>query len=266
MEEDREKLFDVPDEAEHMLDEQEFTKALHRMSDTDRHLFENTGVIHIDRDMPAETQTMHVVSLTKKHMEKRNFVFRIILVLLITGVLTGTIGIVLKNTVFSQDRKKDPGYTGQPVNIDADHFPDEAFRSYIRARIDTDQDGILSSQEREGLMIMIVPEDASIVSIQGVELFDNLQSLTLRHTSVTSLDLSSLYELSFLDVSDTQITSLNLQSQEKLVDVRADNTPALTEVYMPGKSMIRSFSTDNSAITCERDDNGYYVGCTLKQP
>lgn len=264
MEEEREKLFDVPDESERMLDEQEFTKALHRMSDTDRHLFEDTGVIHIDRDMPAETQTMHVVNLAKKHNEKRNFVFRIILVLLFAGVVTGGIGIFLKNTVFSDNTGTENTYTEQPVNIDETNFPDEAFRSYVSARIDSDHDGVLSVQERESLMIMIVPEDTSITSIQGVELFDNLQSLTLRNTSVTSLDLSSLYELSFLDVSGTSISELNLQSQEKLVDVRADNTPGLTEVYMPGKSMIRSFSTDNSAITCERDDEGYYIGCTLE--
>ena len=50
----RKKLFDVEDQMEHDLDEQAFTRAVSRLSDTDRHLFEDTGVIHIDRDMPAE--------------------------------------------------------------------------------------------------------------------------------------------------------------------------------------------------------------------
>ena len=50
--------------------EEEFTRAMDQMSKTDRDIFEDTGIIHIDRDMPAETQAMHVISLQKQN-EKR---------------------------------------------------------------------------------------------------------------------------------------------------------------------------------------------------
>ena len=50
--------------------DEEFTRAIDQMSKTDRDIFEDTGIIHIDRDMPAETQAMHVISLQKQN-EKR---------------------------------------------------------------------------------------------------------------------------------------------------------------------------------------------------
>ena len=33
--------------------EEEFTRAMDQMSKTDRDIFEDTGIIHIDRDMPC---------------------------------------------------------------------------------------------------------------------------------------------------------------------------------------------------------------------
>lgn len=42
-----------------------------QMSKTDRDIFEDTGIIHIDRDMPAETQAMHVISLQKQNEKEK---------------------------------------------------------------------------------------------------------------------------------------------------------------------------------------------------
>ena len=99
----------------------------------------------------------------------------------------------------------------------------------------------------------------------GIEWFSHLQSLTVSGTSITQLDLSANPELSFLDVSNTPVETLNLQKQEKLVDVRAENTPALKEVYMPSNSMIHTFDTDGSSLICECDASGNYIGCSFRQ-
>lgn len=266
MEEKKEnQLFDVPDEMEHDLDEQAFTRAISRLSDTDRHLFEDTGVIHIDRDMPAETQTLHVVKLTRRHMQKRDFVFRIILCLLVAGILIGATGIGMHMVMSSTLDESVTADQTQQIRIDANTFPDDVFRAHIAARYDTDQDGFLSGNERENVLVIIVPSDTTVTSIEGITCFTKLQSLTLSGTSVTQVDLSGNPDLSFLDISNTPVELLNLQKQEKLVDVRAENTASLKEVYMPSNSIIHTFDTDGSSMICDADHNGNYIGCSFRQ-
>lgn len=265
MAEDRnEKLFDVPDEMEDMVDEEAFTKAISRLSDTDRHLFEDTGVIHVDRNMPAETQTMHVVSLTRKHRQKRNTVFTIILCLLCAGIVIGSIGIGLKISLGRSDAKQEENVKLSSVKIDEASFPDSVFRSHISSRYDSDHDGILSGEELTSVLVMIVPSDPGITSIKGIEQFVNLQSLTLSGTSVTEVDLTANTELTYLDISDTPLTSITLQRQEKLMDIRADNTASLTEVFMPAISSITVFETEGSGVECSKNEEGYYEGCMVK--
>lgn len=261
----RENLFDVPDAMEHDLDEQAFTRAISRLSDTDRHLFEDTGVIHIDRDMPAETQTLHVVNLTRIRQKKRNFVFRVILCLLIVGIFIGATGIGMHLVMEEQQQEKQEQQKASLVRIDADTFPDDLFRSHIETRYDINQDGYLSEEETDSVLVIIVPSDTAIHSIEGIACFSHLQSLTLSGTSVTEVDLSANPDLSFLDISNTPVTVLNMQKQEKLVDVRAENTTQLKEVYMPANSMIHTFDTQGSAMFCETDDAGDYIGCSFRQ-
>ena len=74
------------------------------------------------------------------------------------------------------------------------------------------------------------------------------------------------------EIEDTYLTeyrgnysAYDVQKQEKLVDVRAENTPALKEVYMPSNSMIHTFDTDGSSLICECDASGNYIGCSFRQ-
>ena len=260
-----EKLFDVPDQMEDSLDEQAFTRAINRLSNTVRELFQNTGVIHIDRDMPAETQTIHVVSLTRKHQQKRRFVFHVILLLLCIGIAAGVIGIALKFMISANQDDIADSDTLPAIRIDEQTFPDDHFRAHIQNRYDIDQDGYLSGQERESVLVILVPTDTAITSIKGIGYFINLQSLTLSGTSVKEVDVSDNTALSFLDISNTPVETLNIEKQENLVDVRAENTPSLKEVYMPVMSKIHTFDTDGSALICEPDDSGTYIGCSFRQ-
>ena len=265
MEEKKEdKLFDVPDEMDNVVNEEEFTKALDKMSVTDRQLFENTGVIHIDRDMPAETQTMHVVHLSRVHQQKRNTVFKAIIALLVSGVVISLVGIALNRFMRNQNNKEEKKENETYIKINETYFPDVSFRNYVLTRLDTDGDGMLNNEERNNVMVLIVPEEKDITSLHGIEQFPHLQSLTVKNTGITELDLSEVKELSYLDVSDTAITRLDIEKNTSLLDVHANNTPSLEKVYFPSDSAIRTFDTDNSSVTCEKDTEGYYIGCSLK--
>lgn len=266
MEEDKkeEKLFDVPDEMDSVVNEEEFTKALDKMSVTDRQIFEDTGVIHIDRDMPAETQTMHVVHLSRVHQEKRNNVFRMIIALLVAGVAISSIGILLNRFMRGKNAGEEKKENESYIKINEAAFPDVSFRNYVLTRLDTDGDGMLSNEERNSVMVLIVPEEKAITSLKGIEQFPHLQSLTAKNTGITELDLSMVTELSYLDVSGTEISELDLEKNTDLLDVHADNTASLQKVYFPSESEIRTFDSENSAVTCEKNTDGYYIGCTLK--
>ena len=261
---DEKRLFDVPDEMDKGVSEEDFTKALDRMSDDDRQIFEDTGVIHIDRDMPAETQTMHVVHLTREHQKKRNRVFTVIIALLVSGVVISSLGLFLNRIMRNRKTAAKTEDGESLVTIDSDSFPDSSFRNYVLTRLDEDGDGALSQDERNNVLVMIVPEEIGITDLTGVDLFPHLQSLTLKKTGVKNLDLSGVKELSYLNVSDTGIEELNLEEQTSLLDVCADNTPSLKKVYLPSESNIRTFETDGSSIGCEKDSGGFVIGCSLK--
>lgn len=264
MEKKEDKLFDVPDELDSVVNEEEFTKALDKMSVTDRQIFEDTGVIHIDRDMPAETQTMHVVHLSRVHQKKRNNVFRIIIALLLTGVVISIVGILLNQFMRNQNKGNEKKENETYVKIDQETFPDASFRNYVLTRLDLDGDGMLNNEERNSVMVLIIPEEKAITSLKGLEQFPHLQSLTAKNTGITELDLNSVTELSYLDVSGTDLSQLDLEKNTNLIDVHADNTLSLQKVYFPSESEIRTFDTENSALTCEKDTDGYYIGCSLK--
>ena len=77
--------------------EEEFTQAINAMSETDRDIFEDTGIIHIDRDMPAETQAMHVIHLQKENAKRKNKIVKIILFFMCIGLVVACIGLFMKN-------------------------------------------------------------------------------------------------------------------------------------------------------------------------
>ncbi len=266
-EDKKELLFDVPEQE--APDEIEFTKALDKLSKTDRHIFEDTGVIHIDRNMPAETQTLHVVELQKKHAEKRNKVFQLITVLLVVGVVISAIGICLNRYLAKKQNvvKEEAAVVGttDPNNIviDESSFPDALFRNYISEQTDTNADGQLSADERNAVILLIAPEDSALTSVKGVELFPLLKSVTVANTGITDLDVLQNKELSYIDISNTPLTELNLTGLEKLTDIRAENT-SLTTVYFPADSQITSFDFAGSTFECSTNSSGFYSGCKVK--
>ena len=132
--------------------------------------------------------------------------------------------------------------TDDHVPIDKEHFPDTAFRSYVAASFDRDEDGQLSSVEIRIVSDISVP-DREIHDLRGIEHFTFLQSLDCSANNLMSLDLSrntvlqtldcsdnalldldvrSLLALKELDCSKNQLASLDLFRNANLVSVKAD--------------------------------------------
>ncbi len=228
--------------------EEEFTRAIDAMSDTDRDIFSDTGIIHVDRDMPAETQAMHVIHLQKQHTKKRNRILHIIVALMVLCMFIAIVGLVLNRmiTVLPSDTPVESTNGVDKdvdlVTIDETSFPDSIFRAYVQKNFDTNGDGYLSSDERNSVIMIIAPEDSALTSVTGIALFPLLQSLTIKNTGITELDLSQNTNLTVVDVSSTPIST----------------------IQFPQDSKITSLDLNGTNLTCQKDNNGTYQACVMQ--
>lgn len=77
----------------------------------------------------------------------------------------------------------------EDVAVSPENFPDANFQAYVTDELDTDGDGTLSADE-----IAAVTEincgDRSIASLNGIEYFTNLETLSCQDNLLTALDVS----------------------------------------------------------------------------
>lgn len=256
--------------------EEDFTRAMETLSDTDRNIFEDTGVIHIDRNMPAETQAMHVVKLQKRHERKRKKILIIVLILMIAGLVLSLGGILINNRLNARRQERIEAAASASakaqstpdtvsVAIDEASFPDPIFRQYVLDSFDTDHDGKLSGSECAAVTVVLVPEDNSVTDIRGIENFTELKSLTARNNQVQNVDLSKNRKLEYLDLSGTQIGTLDLSADRKLTQVNLKGTP-IVSLTLPEKSVITQLDMDSTAVSCNRNDDGIYTSCEAVAP
>ncbi len=94
--------------------------------------------------------------------------------------------------------------------INKTNFPDAFFRDYISNNIDLNLDGFLNEEEIAAVTWIDCSgngEDrGSIVSLQGVELFANLEMLDCSYNRISTLDVSNNPKLKTLDCSINQLT------------------------------------------------------------
>jgi hypothetical protein len=103
----------------------------------------------------------------------------------------------------------------KPIDITQDVFPDDALRAYVEDNLDTDQDGRLGRSERNAVTEIgsydfndrdyfeVYDEGISglgITSLDGLEVFPNLQMVVAQDNDIEVLDVSKLTSLDYLDV------------------------------------------------------------------
>ena len=107
---------------------------------------------------------------------------------------------------------------------------DEAFRAWVIANFDNDGDGKLSSDEAESVSeIDLSTDDLSMIdSLEGIELFPNLNTLSCYNGHLTSLDVSKNTMLVNLVCSTNQLTELKLNEGDKLAFLFCSANPLAT--------------------------------------
>ncbi len=96
------------------------------------------------------------------------------------------------------------------IQIDAAHFPDEAFRNLIADNFDTNGTGWLTSAEIAAVT-GISFEDHDFTTVQGIEYFTELQTICIADAdSLNSIDLRANTKLTDIDLSHNGLTEINL--------------------------------------------------------
>ena len=111
------------------------------------------------------------------------------------------------------------------VWFDAQSFPDETLRNYVRAGFDENGDGFLSDIEAEAVDGIYVGSDdektrGQCASLKGIERFPNLKELFVQRTSIKSVDVSGNPNLEVLACNCNGLKTLDVS-----------NNPALKELY-----------------------------------
>ena len=133
---------------------------------------------------------------------------RLFMPFLATGGLIISVFILFSVTIQSYAEE-------EKIGIDAGHFPDADFCSYILQELDTDRDGKLSREERESVKEIDVRRK-EITDLSGLEYFPSLIELNCGENQIKKLDVSKNTELERLFCRENQLISLNVAENRKL--------------------------------------------------
>ncbi len=115
-------------------------------------------------------------------------------------------------------------FNNVPVCVNADdelhicknNFPDDNFRNYVsNGGFDTENNGYFSASEIESVK-EIRCENSNIVSLQGIEFFNNLTVLKCYSNQIVTVDVSKNAALTELWCSNNQLTTLDVSNNTAL--------------------------------------------------
>ncbi|MBR5959444.1 MAG: hypothetical protein IKZ98_00480 [Clostridia bacterium] len=139
-----------------------------------------------------------------------------------------------KNVVLYTGKNADPG-----VPIDAQHFPEEAFREQVK-KYDLNDNEFLSSNEANIATIIDVSEK-NISSLSGIEYLTGLRQLYCEQNNLTELDLRSNTKLTLLFCNNNKLRELDLKqnieletimcSENNLTSLDVSGNPGIERLY-----------------------------------
>ena len=87
-----------------------------------------------------------------------------------------------------------PAMAAGEIPVDAEHFPDQALRTYVTDYCDTNKDNKLSAAECEAVQCIDLFEMkiTKVADMTGIEHFTNLHELIACNNQIATLDLSGM--------------------------------------------------------------------------
>ena len=144
-----------------------------------------------------------------------------------------------------------PAMAAGEIPVDAEHFPDQALRTYVTDYCDTNKDNKLSAAECEAVQCIDLFEMkiTKVADMTGIEHFTNLHELIACNNQIATLDLSGMTKLEKLDVSGCgKLQSLKLAGCSALTQLDASSC-ALTTLDLTGCSALKTVACSYNALT-----------------
>ena len=154
-----------------------------------------------------------------------------------SGVMSGTISFpdaafkasILGNYLFGKDENG---------NIDMGNVVSES--------IDVNDDGEISSEEANAVYHLTIQ---NVTNLSGLEYFANLEYLVITRSSISSIDLSGIPSLMFLDfMSNSGVESLIFSNNPNLKRIGCGNNSQLKTLDISGAPSLEELACNDNAI------------------
>ena len=148
-------------------------------------------------------------------------------------------------------------YAWADVEINADNFPDNVFRTYvlIHEASNGNGDGRLSDSEIAAFTSAEF-RTAGIKSLKGIEYLTGLTRLECRGNELTELDLSNNTNLVYLDCSYNKITELDLMECTELTYLQCSNNSSLARLDVSACKKLETLYCTSLPALPELDVSG----------
>jgi hypothetical protein len=172
------------------------------------------------------------------------------------AVLEGTVSVTdlyMEHRIGADYVQSDPGTilqaSSEGIPIDAEHFPDPAFRAYVAGELDPNGDLWLTPHELASVEDIDCSEKG-IASLQGVEYFTELQTLNCSGNELTSLRFTGNPLLKELDCSlNEELAALHLSALGRLEVLNCNGCLPLTTLSVSANTSLRELDCRECALT-----------------
>lgn len=142
------------------------------------------------------------------------------------------------------------------------YVPDDAFEMYLETHDDRgfsvsmgspsslgngSMDNFVTTSKLEFIFNLDVSGE-SIADLTGIKDFENLSNLDVSFTNITSLDLSGLQFITHLSLSNTSLTSLNVSSYNNLQVLDISDT-SISSINLSSNSSLQEINIGNTPMT-----------------
>ena len=132
------------------------------------------------------------------------------------------------------------------IAINVTNFPDENFRNYLLS-LSYGSDGILTEDEIANVASINV-SSRSIKSLQGIEFFTALKSLSCYNNQLTSIDISKNTSLTGLNCYNNQLTSIDISKNTAITGLYCYNNQ-LASLDVSGCTALTRLECQNNQLT-----------------
>ena len=191
------------------------------------------------------------------------------------AVLEGTVSVTdqyVEHRIGADYVQSDPDTVlkaaSEGIPIDAEHFPDPAFRAYVAGNLDPNGDLWLTLQELWAVKDMDCREKG-IASLQGVEYFTELQTLNCSGNELTSLRFTGNPLLKKLDCSlNEELAALDVSSLGRLEVLYCNGCLPLTALDVSVNTGLKDLDCREcvlTSLTLGLQEDLWYLDCQRNQ-